>query len=40
MGQIVCSNCDCTIEYFEDEKVCVIYASSSKCCDSCKCHKK
>ncbi|MCB7068517.1 GapA-binding peptide SR1P [Caldibacillus sp. 210928-DFI.2.22] len=33
MGQIVCSVCNSTVDYFEDEKVTVLYGqcSSSDC---------
>ncbi len=36
MGTIICQNCDSTIDYFEDEKVTVLYATSHKCtsCDT------
>lgn len=33
MGQIVCSTCNSTVEYFEDEKVTVLYSSCSSHCD-------
>lgn len=34
MGIIVCQQCDCTIEHFEDEKVSTLYAK----CDGCHDH--
>ncbi|MFS8629858.1 MAG: GapA-binding peptide SR1P [Bacillales bacterium] len=33
MGILVCQTCDSTIDYFEDEKVTVLYA---KCNGSCR----
>lgn len=34
MGIIVCQQCDCTIDHFEDEKVSTLYAK----CDGCNDH--
>lgn len=31
MGQIVCSVCDTTVDYFEDEKITVLYGQCSSC---------
>ncbi|MBP1079870.1 MULTISPECIES: GapA-binding peptide SR1P [Bacillus] len=31
MGTIICSDCNETIQYFDDEKVTVLYASSKNC---------
>lgn len=33
MGQIVCSVCNSTIDYFEDEKVTVLYGTCPSCCN-------
>lgn len=34
MGTIVCQACNSTIDYFEDEKVTVLYSKTE--CDCCK----
>lgn len=34
MGTIICSDCNETIQYFDYEKVTVLYAS----CKDCRCH--
>ncbi|MCU9594723.1 GapA-binding peptide SR1P [Caldibacillus thermolactis] len=31
MGQIVCSTCNSTVEYFEDEKVTILYSVCQRC---------
>ncbi|WP_338469964.1 GapA-binding peptide SR1P [Niallia sp. XMNu-256] len=31
MGTIVCQECNATIDYFEDEKVTVLYSSNCNC---------
>ena len=31
MGTIVCQECETTLEYFEDEKVTVLYSSNCNC---------
>jgi len=34
MGTIVCQDCNSTIDYFEDEKVTVLYSKcKTHCCD-------
>lgn len=35
MGTIVCQTCEQTIDYFEDEKVTVLYGKCNDCCHSC-----
>ncbi|NCU17076.1 GapA-binding peptide SR1P [Pallidibacillus pasinlerensis] len=31
MGQIVCSTCNSTVEFFEDEKVTILYSVCPHC---------
>ncbi|MDQ0272434.1 GapA-binding peptide SR1P [Cytobacillus purgationiresistens] len=36
MGTIVCQTCNSTIDYFEDEKVSVLYAKCGCACEQLK----
>jgi hypothetical protein len=40
MGIIVCQTCDSTIDYFEDEKVTVLYAKCNCCSHGKSCKEK
>ncbi len=33
MGTIVCQSCNSVIDYFEDEKVSILYSNCCECCD-------